>query len=64
MLKDEGVFHFLLACYECQIGNVDAAKRELKSAFKLIKGSARVCFMKLIWSPCGIDLGISDDEAE
>ena len=34
-LKDEGVFHFLLACYECQLGDMDAAKRELKTSFNL-----------------------------
>ena len=37
VLKDVGVFHFLLACYECQLGNVDAAKDRLKRAFKLDK---------------------------
>ena len=35
VLKDEGIYHFLLACYECQLGNLEAAKEGLKRAFKL-----------------------------
>lgn len=29
------VVHYNLACYECQLGNLDAAKERLKTAFKL-----------------------------
>ena len=28
-------FHFNLACYECQLGNIPAAKEQLEHAFKL-----------------------------
>jgi tetratricopeptide (TPR) repeat protein len=29
------VVHYNLACYECQLGNLDAAKERLNTAFKL-----------------------------
>lgn len=33
--EDEALFHFNLACYECQLGNLDGAKERLKRAFVL-----------------------------
>lgn len=32
---DVAVFHYNLACYECQLGNLDEAKSRLKRAFEL-----------------------------
>jgi len=35
LLEDEGIFHFMLASYECQIGDLKTAKAELRNAFEL-----------------------------
>lgn len=32
---EEPIIHFNLACYDCQLGNVDSAKEHLKRALKL-----------------------------
>jgi Tfp pilus assembly protein PilF len=34
-LQDVAVFHYNLACYECQLGNLEEAKDRLKRAFQL-----------------------------
>lgn len=34
-IPDVAVFHYNLACYECQLGNLDEAKSRLKRAFEL-----------------------------
>jgi hypothetical protein len=34
-VKGEGVFYFMLACYECQLGNFESAKASLARAFDL-----------------------------
>jgi hypothetical protein len=34
-LQNTPLFHFNMACYECQLGNLDAAKAYLAAAFKL-----------------------------
>jgi tetratricopeptide (TPR) repeat protein len=34
-LPDTAVLHYNLACYECQLGNLDEAKSRLKRAFAL-----------------------------
>jgi tetratricopeptide (TPR) repeat protein len=34
-MPDVAVFHYNLACYECQLGNLDEAKGRLKRAFEL-----------------------------
>jgi tetratricopeptide (TPR) repeat protein len=34
-LKDETAFHFMLACYDSQLGNLDLAKTELARAFEI-----------------------------
>ena len=38
ILKDQALFHYNLACYECQLGNLGAARARLKRAFHLDKG--------------------------
>jgi tetratricopeptide (TPR) repeat protein len=35
LLKEQAIFHFKLACCECQLGNLDAAKERLTKAFKI-----------------------------
>ena len=35
---DEAILHYNLACYECQMGNLDESKTRLKRAFELVKG--------------------------
>ena len=35
LLQNAPVFHFNMACYECQLGNLDTAKAYLATAFKL-----------------------------
>ena len=37
-LPDIAVFHYNLACYECQLGNLEAAKERLALAFRLEPG--------------------------
>lgn len=34
-LPNEAVFHYNLACYECQLGSLETAKARLKRAFEL-----------------------------
>lgn len=34
-MPEVAVFHYNLACYECQLGNVEEAKSRLKRAFEL-----------------------------
>jgi tetratricopeptide (TPR) repeat protein len=34
-LRDLAVFHYNLACYECQLGNLGEAKRRLATCFKI-----------------------------
>jgi len=36
------VFHYNLACYECQLGNIEAAKEHLSKAFTLDKGFRQI----------------------
>jgi predicted Zn-dependent protease len=38
LLSKQAVFHFNLACYECQLGNLEEAKRRLARAFALDAG--------------------------
>ncbi len=35
VLKEEAMFHFNIACYECQLGNLNCAKERLQRAFAL-----------------------------
>jgi hypothetical protein len=35
VLADEAMFHFNVACYECQLGNLAGAKHRLLKAFEL-----------------------------
>jgi hypothetical protein len=32
------IFHYNLACYECQLGDLEGAKARLKRAFELEQG--------------------------
>jgi len=34
-LPDVAIFHYNLACYECQLGDLEAANTRLKRAFEL-----------------------------
>jgi hypothetical protein len=33
IVKGEGIFQFMLACYECQLGNFESTKAALERAF-------------------------------
>lgn len=35
LLKEEGVYHFLLATYECQLGDLESAKAEVERACEM-----------------------------
>ncbi len=35
VLAEDAMFHFNIACYECQLGNLEAAKSRLERAFTL-----------------------------
>ena len=35
VLNREALWHFNLACYDCQLGNLEEAKERLQKAFKL-----------------------------
>jgi tetratricopeptide (TPR) repeat protein len=35
VLKDEAIFYWMLACYDCQMGNLGDAKAELRMALEL-----------------------------
>jgi len=34
-MPDVAVFHYNIACYDCQLGNLEEAKSRLKRAFEL-----------------------------
>jgi hypothetical protein len=40
-LKETALWHFNLACYECQLGDVEAAKARLARAFKIDRSYRR-----------------------
>lgn len=35
LLPKEAILHYNLACYECRLGNLDAARERLRGAFEL-----------------------------
>jgi hypothetical protein len=35
VLKEEALWHFNLACYECQLGSMEAAKERLSETFRI-----------------------------
>lgn len=39
LLRDEALWWFNLACYDCQLGDLDAAKARLARAFEMIKST-------------------------
>ncbi len=35
VLREEALWHFNLACYECQLGNIEPAKERLQETFRI-----------------------------
>lgn len=54
VLKDEAALHFNLACYECQLGNLEIARQRLAWAFKLDMAYREIALddddLKPLWS--------------
>ena len=47
------IFHYNLACHECQLGNLDEARARLKRAFELEPGSGSGRWRMRTWNRCG-----------
>ncbi len=61
-LPKVAIFHYNLACYECQFGNLEKAKGKLKRAFELDSPFRLMALEDETCGPCGIR-GIRCDPA-
>jgi predicted Zn-dependent protease len=52
-LKDEAVYHYNLACYEAQLGQVTKAKQHLSTCFKMEKRFKEEALEEPVWSSVG-----------